>query len=216
MLFFNPPFSSNVKTRIGQQFLKLVHKYFPHENPLSKIINRNTVKISYRTVPNLARTISSHNAKIVNNSVEKQAVKECNCPRNSKCPMNGKCLSENIVYQATVKQSDGQTNTYIGLTAPAFKKRFANHKKSFKHQKYSRETKLSTHLWNLKEKNIEYDLEWRIMARAKPFCPVKGVCQLCTMEKFFIIFRPESSTLNSRNEINTSCPHKLPRLLTNT
>ena len=125
-------------------------------------------------------------------------------------------LSENIVYQATVKQSDGQTNTYIGLTAPAFKKRFANHKKSFKDQKYSRETKLSTHLWNLKEKDIKYDLEWRIMARAKPFCPVKGVCQLRTMEKFFIIFRPESSTLNSRNEINTNCPHKLPRLLTNT
>ena len=216
ILYFNPPYSSNVKTNIGRKFLKLIDKHFPPENPLSKIFNRNTVKVSYRTTPNLAQTISAHNTKILKKFEDKPVARQCSCPQNKLCPLDGKCLSENIVYQATVKQSDGQTNTYIGLTSPDFKKRLGNHNKSFRHKRYSHDTTLSTHLWNLKEKNINYDLEWKIMARANPFSPVSGVCQLCTREKFLIIFKPEQATLNSRNEINTPCLHKQNQLLAKT
>ena len=54
------------------------------------------------------------------------------------------------------------------------------------------------------------------MATAKPFSPVTNVCNLCTKEKYSIIFKPELATLNSRNEINTNCRHKKLMLSDNT
>ena len=45
--WFNPPFSQNVSNNVGGKFLKLIDTCFPPYHPLAKIINRNTVKISY-------------------------------------------------------------------------------------------------------------------------------------------------------------------------
>ena len=44
VLWFTPPYSVNIKTRVGAKFLKLVDKCFPKSNPLSKIFNRRTLK----------------------------------------------------------------------------------------------------------------------------------------------------------------------------
>ncbi|PIK43036.1 hypothetical protein BSL78_20110 [Apostichopus japonicus] len=44
IIWFNPPFSSNVATNIGGTFLKLINKHFPKTSKLHKIFNRNTVK----------------------------------------------------------------------------------------------------------------------------------------------------------------------------
>ena len=60
-IWFNPPYSTEVKTNIGARFLKLVDHHFPINNPLRKIFNRNTLKVSYKCTPNLANIISSHN-----------------------------------------------------------------------------------------------------------------------------------------------------------
>ena len=215
IVFFNPPYSANVKTNIGEKFLKLIDKHFPPSNPLSKIVNRNSVKLSYRTTPNMAKIISANNSKILKQLENKPEKRTCSCPKNATCPLDGKCLTDNLIYQATVTH-DGRVNTYIGLTSSDFKTRLANHNKSFNHEKYKHETSLSTHIWALKQENFEYDLKWKIMARAKPFCPVTGVCQLCTRENFYIIYKPELATLNTRSEINTHCRHKQAVLLDNT
>jgi hypothetical protein len=149
-------------------------------------------------------------------AVPKPEVKKCNCPKNATCPLDGQCLEKNIVYQATVTASDGGIEKYIGLTAPPFKSRLGNHKKSFKHEKYAHETTLSSHIWELKGKNIDFNIKWQLMARAKPFSPVTSICNLCTREKHFILFHQDLATLNSRNEVNTHCRHKLKMLLDNT
>ena len=47
VIWFNPPYSLNVKTNIGKVFLKLVRKHCPIPQKLSKIFNLNTIKISY-------------------------------------------------------------------------------------------------------------------------------------------------------------------------
>ena len=211
--WFNPPFASNVRTNIGAKFLKLIDKHFPPTNPLSKLINRNNVKVSYMCTPNLARTISAHNSKVISQTLPKPNVKKCSCPQNAVCPLGGECLEENIVYQATVSSNDGATEKYVGLTGPQFKKRLGNHKKSFKHEKYAHETTLSSHIWKLKEKNIDFEIKWKLLARAKPFTPVTNTCNLCTREKYFILYHPEQATLNSRNEM---CRHKEPMLLDKT
>ena len=46
IIWFNPPYSQNVKTNIGKTFLKLVKKHFPRDQELYKIFNRNILKLS--------------------------------------------------------------------------------------------------------------------------------------------------------------------------
>ena len=214
--WFNPPYSSNVKTNVGAKFLKLVDKCFPPSNPLSKSINRNTVKFSYRCTPNIGSIISAQNAKLLKKN-EEGPQKKCNCPKNTVCPLDGNCLAQGIIYQATVTETiSRKSECYIGLTAPTFKARIGNHKKSFNHEKYKKETTLSKHIWDLKQDEIDYDISWKLMARAQPYSPVTGVCQLCILEKWYITFKPELATLNNRNEIFTHCRHMLSVLLDKT
>ena len=59
--WFNPPYSQNVETKVGKCFLQLVDKHFPKSNPLHKIFNRNTLKLSYSCMSNVKTIISSHN-----------------------------------------------------------------------------------------------------------------------------------------------------------
>ena len=55
VIWFNPPYSVNIRTNVGKEFLDLLDKHFPKGNPLHKILNRNTVKVSYRCLPNMVQ-----------------------------------------------------------------------------------------------------------------------------------------------------------------
>ena len=68
IIWFNPPFSKNVKTNIARSFLKLVDTHFPTGNKLHKIFNRNTVKVSYSCMSNVKSIITSHNTRIIRKS----------------------------------------------------------------------------------------------------------------------------------------------------
>ena len=102
ILWFNPPFSSDVKTNVGANFLKLIEKHFPKSNPLHKVINRNNTKVSYRTTSNIKRIISSQNSKVIRNIENSDQERMFSCPRTKICPLQGKCLIDNLVYQSTV------------------------------------------------------------------------------------------------------------------
>ena len=211
IIWFNPPFSKSVKTNVGKQFLQLMDKHFPPGNPLHKIFNRSKVKMSYKCTPNLARKISGHNSKILNLTEGDTESKKCDC-RKGPCPVQGNCLQKGVVYQATIKRG-GMEDTYIGLTATSFKARWRNHNSNFKTRNPKNATTLSKFIWNLQDQNIDYTLSWKIVSNAKPFNHVTGVCNLCIREKFFIIFKPEMSTLNDRSEIGGPCLHKQSVLL---
>ena len=206
-----------MKTNIGAKFLKLVDQHFGPDHPLRKILNRNTVKVSYRCTSNLATIISGHNAKMVRETVNPPPEeRKCSCPKGSTCPLGGQCLETQIVYQATVTHAGGPDENYIGLTAPNFKLRLGNHKKSFNHVRYEKDSELSKHVWKIKRKNEDYDIKWKIIEKSKSFNPVTNICNLCTTEKFHIIFNPEQGSLNKRDEIKSHCRHKKPLLLDNT
>ena len=136
-----------MKTNIGADFLSLINKHFPKDNPLRKIFNRNSMKVSYRCAPNLSNIIAGNNAKIIKEANKIENEKTCSCSKDATCPLGGQCLATNIVYQATVNQVGGPSETYIGATNPTFKLRLGNHTKSFDHLKYSKESKLSIHIW---------------------------------------------------------------------
>ena len=131
---------------------------------------------------------------------------KCNCRRTADCPLQGKCLEHSLIYQATVKTPQ-QTESYIGLTANEFKTRYRNHLASFRHLDKKASTELSSFTWDLKERNIDYTIEWKIMMKAKTINNNNNRCSLCTAEKYYIITQPHTSTLNERRDLVTTCRH---------
>ena len=133
----------------------------------------------------------------------------CNCRDQNSCPVENQCKSTDVIYQASVKRLDtGTTETYIGLTSHPFKQRWNNHKVSFNLESHKNETKLSTHIWNLKSQGVQYELGWRIVAKTNSYSPARKKCWLCIKEKHQIIFKPTTASLNMRNEFFSQCPHK--------
>ena len=132
--------------------------------------------------------------------------KSWNCRDKLSCPLSGDCLIQNVVYQATV-ESPTRKETYIGLTANQFKTRFRNHTASFRNENKRNATELSKYIWSLKDAKTKFTVTWKIMARARPYSNVTKKCNLCITEKFFIICKPGSGTLNKRNELASACRH---------
>ena len=157
----------------------------------------------------MQKIITSRNSKILSN--EEQPARMCNCRKSNPCPLGGNCLEKNIVYNVTITQQDGTTDTYIGNTTN-FKARKAVHTQSFEDATIS-QTALSRFIHKLKSKNIKYTETWKRLDRGFPFSPVTNECHLCTKEKFHILFQPELATINSRNEMYANCAHKKSMLL---
>ena len=63
VMWFNPPYSKNVKTNIGKRFQNLIKKHFPPHNIFHKRFNKNKVKISDSCTQNIKTIINSHNSK---------------------------------------------------------------------------------------------------------------------------------------------------------
>ena len=57
---------TKVITQAEKHFLSLLDKHFLPHNKFHKILNRNTVKISYICMPNMKTVINSHSPKITN------------------------------------------------------------------------------------------------------------------------------------------------------
>ena len=204
ILWFNPPFNTNLKTNVGRKFLNLIDKHFPRGSLLYPLINRYKVKLSYRCMPNMGAQINKHNSKILN---QKNEEFRCKCQDKTKCPLPGKCTTDQLVYRATVS-SGTEVETYVGLTAGQFKDRYYGHNFDFENLDKKDSTKLSSYIWSLKHENKPYQIKWEVVTRAKPFSAVSGRCDLCTAEKFEILFNPQRATLNSRNELYSHCRHK--------
>ena len=140
----------------------------------------------------------------------------CNCTAAiGPCPLAGNCLVNSVVYGAEVVSNISNKQTYTGLTRNTFKKRFYGHRHSFTNREKEHATTLSTYVWQLQDNNKNFNINWKIIGRAKPFNPVTKKCNLCTKEKYHIIFQPESASLNERSELFSTCRHRLRDLLAN-
>ena len=155
ILWFNPPYSKIVKTKIGKFFSQLIKKHFQKEYKFHKIFDKNTLKLSYSCMPNIKTKINAHNRDILQNTPSKNA-KQCNCQQKENCPMNCACLKESLVYYATISCIDKnyKPKLYKGNRETSFKKLYSNHKKLFNVALYKHDTKLSTEYWNLKMKQL--------------------------------------------------------------
>ena len=203
VIWFNPPYSRSVATNIGRKFLYLINKHFPKKSRLNKIFNRNTIKLSYSCMPSMANVIASHNRKLLR---PKTVDPRCNCRVKEECPMRGCCQVKSIVYKATVTSND-EVKEYIGLTEPPFKHRYANHKTSFRHERYENSTELSKYVWDAKRSNEDFTIAWSIADRAQAYSNKTKRCNLCLTEKLRIMSTDKDVRLNKRPELISTCRH---------
>ena len=80
--WFNPPFNIIVATNVAKTILSLIDKHFPKDKKLSKIFNRNTIKVSYSCLPNVKQTISKNNHRLLQLHRMKESTQDsklCNC-----------------------------------------------------------------------------------------------------------------------------------------
>ena len=60
IIWYNPPFSRNVKTNVEKHFFKLLKKHFG-KNHKYKIFNKININVSYSCIGNMKKIINSHN-----------------------------------------------------------------------------------------------------------------------------------------------------------
>ena len=65
IIWFSPPYSNNLKSNVGKQFLRLVRQHFPKGHKLHKTFNKNTLKVSYSCLRSMSSIWTSHNKKIL-------------------------------------------------------------------------------------------------------------------------------------------------------
>lgn len=205
--WYNPPYCESVATKVGKKFKNLIKQHFPKENPLSKIFNKNSINLSYSCLPNMEQIINIHNRKIMEGT-KKEEDQPCNC--RNECPTKGVgCRRKNVVYEATVT-SEQDCKVYVGLTSSEFKKRYANHKTDFKYEKKKNSTALASHVWDIKKKDKQYEIEWKIIDATSELKNGQKQCRLCLKESLAILNRlkeKKNNCLNQRNEILNTCRH---------
>lgn len=212
IIWFNPPYSMNVRTNVGGRFLSLIEKHFPRGSKLSKIFNKNNIKVSYSCMPNMASILKGHNKKLLQ---PKSPERPCNCRDKKACPLHGRCQTSEVVYEASISSATNETRTYTGMCEPTFKTRFANHMTSLRHERYSKSTELSKHAWNLQSQGHQYSISWRILEQSKAYSNISKKCHLCTAEKYHILSAVGPSSLNKRSELVSKCRHVNKFLLAN-
>ena len=133
-------------------------------------------------MPNLKAKIDGHSKKILENTPPPKT-KLCNCLKKENCPMRGACLTENVLYYARIS-CDNETyksKLYKGICETTFKKRYANHKKSFNAEKNKNDTKLSIEYWKLANKNLHPRISRSKKATIHHTTPIqKDVVCACT------------------------------------
>ena len=152
-------------------------------------------------------TISAHNRKVLSTREQHSGVM-CKCPGGlESCPVEGRCETDDTLYKADVNTVNG-TKVYIGATQDTFKQRWTSHKSNCRLPAYDGATKLSTHVWNLKRRQIAFSLKWKLMGRARSYNPEAKRCNLCTAEKTAIMYYTEDNMVNTRSEIMNKCRHR--------
>ena len=175
-------------------------------------MNRNKVKISYSTTPNMHQIITAHNKKLLNkgqNTTEPET-ETCKC-RNLPCPIpDKKCMTKNVIYKAEIDDIN-----YIGLTANTIKQRITGHRQSFREEGRKNASTLSLYIWTKKlnkDDNGEFQepkIKWSILKTCSVYTAGQKTCDLCLSEKMFLLKAANNpKNINRRNDIANRCFHR--------
>ena len=73
----------------------------------------------------------------------------------------------------------------------------------------------ATEHFSLQENNKPFQIKWKVLKKCKPYSNANKKCNLCLFEKCIIICKKELCSLNRRNELASSCPHRKGYVLQN-
>ena len=156
-------------------------------------------------MPNMNNVIRKNNSKIMKNPAP-STTKTCNCRRKTDCPMNGNYLSECLIYKVSVITTVNKY--YYGTCENTFKERYNNHKCSFRNKSREKNTELSKYVWELKEKDINYFINWDIAIESHKYVCGSRNCDLCICEKLLIARADPNVLLNKLDELVLKCRHR--------
>ena len=159
--------------------------------------------------------IGNHNGKVLSKKSEVVLDENGNvikcCSDQPNCPTKpDRCDHAGVIYQADV-HAENKIMTYNGSTERQFKKRYSEHKSSFKKIPKCHTT-LSSHIWRLKDKNISYKVKWSVKARGHAFSSGCRACDLCLTKKLIILTADQNTMLNRRDELLETCRHQRKHL----
>ena len=156
-------------------------------------------------MPNVATIINQHNSSILRSDHQNKTkdVRTCNCRVKNDCSLEGNSPASSIVYRAHVTGSD--MKEYTGLTEGTFKTRFNVHQHAIRHKKHETSTRLSRHIWRLKDENMPYSIRSPVVRRAGPYSNISKRCNLCLPEKLEIAWADKTCSLNKRSELVSKC-----------
>ena len=175
----------------------------------------NTVKVSYSCTENMTNMIKSHNKKATMSNEKSKAA--CNFRNKGDCPFDGLCQTNDIIYKCVVSTKNMPEKVYLGTAEGDFKKRYYNHRKSFKNRLYECDTTLSKYIWEIRDKYAEEPtLKWSIVKRVPSYSNIMKRVRFCLQEKFEIIKYPRPhELLNKQSELVSKCCHANKYLLCN-
>ena len=155
----------------------------------------------------MTQIINSHNRKA--KQPKKEEGLSCNCRQKDDCPIDGKCHAMNTVCKCIASVPTKPDKSHRGLSEVESKKRYYNHRKSFRNQHYQLETMLSSYVWE-KKPTIDQipSLKWSIITVLPAYSNITKRCQLCLYEKYAIFTYPDP-------EIMSKSPQQRKFLLSN-
>ena len=112
-------------------------------------------------------------------------------------PLNNQCIISNIIYRAIVT-SNKTAKHYVGSTGTTFKERYRNHKYSFNNINKRHTTKLANYIWDLKDNNTDFKIEWEILNWIRSKFNTQLGCRLCHLEKIQIDKTDKTKSLNKK------------------
>ena len=155
-------------------------------------------------MPIMKNVIQKHNSKIMEDPKPTNN-KTCSWRQKSDCPLNQNCLSECLPYNTVVNTST--TKNHYGTCEKSFKERYNNHTLSFRNKSRQKSTELSDYIWELKENDENYTIDWLIAMKSHPYICGTRKCDLCLCEKLLIARANSASLLNKRDELVSKCRH---------
>ena len=90
-----------------------------------------------------------------------------------------------------------------------------DHHTYYKYEQYKNKSKLSSFIWETKNKKRNFEIKWSVIRRSTLYKAGSKKCNLCLWEKFHIMTRDKDKLLNERNEVITKCRHVDKFLLKN-
>ena len=89
----------------------------------------------------------------------------------------------------------------------AFKKRWANHTRSFRDPKLRNVTSMASLIHRLKERKTSYNITWKILKRARSYFGGGANCKLCIEEAYIILVR-KGDLISKHKESLINCLHR--------